>query len=79
MEIYKESLRVIDILLHWIAGEEYAYEGLTSSILIWEAPTLLQMLERELVNSGQTGYKRILGQLKRHIIEGRTGWVEIDL
>lgn len=79
-EIYKESLRVIDILLHWIAGEEYAYEGAHEFDIDLEAPTLLQMLERELVNSGQTGYKRILGQLKRHIIEGvEPEWVEIDL
>ncbi len=78
-DAYTESLHVVDILLHWIGGEAFAYEGAHEFDLDLEAPTLLQMLERELATSGQTGYKRILGQLKRHLMDGvEPEWVEVQ-
>ncbi|PID44458.1 MAG: hypothetical protein CSB48_01895 [Proteobacteria bacterium] len=78
-ESWQESIRVIDILLHWIGGDAFPYPGSCEFEIDLEAPTLLQMLDRELTTSGQTGYKQVLDQLKKHLFEQvEPEWLDVE-
>ncbi len=69
-DTYNDALGVIDTLFKWLSkdgGESRNQEADFEMDL--EAPTLFDMVDRELASAGQTGYQRILNKMKAAVLE----------
>jgi len=61
---YKEALNVIDLLLHWLSGDEDDSDKWAVELeMELEAPSLIELITKELSIASSTGYESVVKRL----------------